>query len=51
MSRAPDGSVSLGLKDQQGHTRILIEVAADGTPIIELLDPSGKIVSQLSQSK
>ena len=51
MSRAPDGSVSLGLKDEQGHTRILIKVAADGTPIIELLDPSGKIVSQLSQSK
>jgi len=51
MSRAPDGSVSLGLKDEQGHTRILIRVAADGTPVIELLDPSGKIVSQLSPSK
>jgi hypothetical protein len=51
MQRAGDGSVSLGLKDAQGHTRILIEVAADGTPIIRLLDPSGKIVSQLSPSK
>lgn len=51
MSRAGDGSVSLGLKDKQGHTRILIEVAADGTPVIELLDPSGKVVSRLSQSK
>lgn len=51
MSRAGDGSVSLGLKDKQGHTRILIEVAADGAPVIELLDPSGKIVSQLSPSK
>lgn len=51
MSRAEDGSVSLGLKDRQGRTRILIKVAADGTPVIELLDPSGRIVSQLSQSK
>lgn len=51
MSRAGDGSVSLGLKDEQGHTRILIKVAADGTPVIELLDRSGRIVSRLSQSK
>lgn len=51
MSRAGDGSVSLGLKDEQGHTRILIKVAADDTPVIELLDPSGNIVRQLSQSK
>lgn len=51
MSRAGDGSVSLGMKDAQGHTRILIEVASDGTPLIELLDPSGKVVSRLSQAK
>lgn len=51
MSRAEDGSVSLGLNDKQGHTRIMIKVAANGTPVIELLDPSGKIVSQLSSSK
>lgn len=47
MSRDEDGSVSLGLKDKQGHTRILIKVAADGTPAIELLDTSGKIVGRL----
>lgn len=51
MSRAGDGSVSLDMKDQQGRTRILIKVAADGSPVIELLDPSGKVVSQLSHSK
>ncbi|HEX4268992.1 MAG TPA: hypothetical protein VHY36_13980 [Steroidobacteraceae bacterium] len=51
MSRAQDGSVSLGLKDKQGHTRILIKVASDGTPVIELLDSSGKVVSQLSQPR
>lgn len=51
MSRGQDGSVSLGLKDKQGHTRILIEVSSDGTPVIELLDPTGKIVGQLPQSK
>jgi hypothetical protein len=51
MLRAQDGSVSLGLKDRQGHTRILIKVASDGTPVIELLDPTGKIVSQLSPSR
>lgn len=51
MSRAGDGSVSLGLKDEQGRTRILIKVAADGTPVIELLDPSGRVVSQLPRLK
>jgi hypothetical protein len=51
MARSEDGSVSLGLKDKQGHTRILIKVASDGTPVIQLLDPSGKVVSQLSPSK
>jgi hypothetical protein len=51
MTRSEDGSVSLGLKDKQGHTRILIKVAADGTPVIQLLDPSGKVVGQLSPSK
>lgn len=51
MSRGEDGSVSLGLRDKEGHTRILIEVSSDGTPVIELLDPSGKIVGRLPQSK
>lgn len=51
MSRAQDGSVSLGLKDEQGHTRILLEVSPDGTPVIELLDATGKIVGQLPQTK
>lgn len=47
MTRARDGSVALALKDKQGHTRILIRVAQDGTPVIELLDPAGKIIGRL----
>ena len=45
--RLPDGSVALKLRDPEGHTRILINVAADGTPSLQFLDAAGKVVSQL----
>ncbi|KGI77675.1 hypothetical protein [Oleiagrimonas soli] len=51
MARAPDGGVSLGLNDRRGHPRIVLEVAADGTPSIRMLDANGTVVSALRPSK
>jgi hypothetical protein len=42
--RGRDKSVSLSLKDQQGHERLVARVSADGTPVIEFLDASGKVI-------
>lgn len=47
LGRGGDKSVSLKLKDLEGHDRIVIEVAADGSPAIRFLDQSGKVISQL----
>jgi hypothetical protein len=44
-----DKSVSLKLKDGDGHDRIVLEVAPDGSPAIRFLDSNGKVVSQLPQ--
>lgn len=56
MGREPDRSAVLRLRDPEGHTRILLRVAADGTPTMQFLDASGKVISQwpdghLAQSK
>ena len=47
LGSAGDKSVSLKLKDADGHDRVVIEVAPDGSPAIRFLDSSGKVVSQL----
>ncbi|MGH8338690.1 MAG: hypothetical protein ACRETL_18110, partial [Gammaproteobacteria bacterium] len=49
LGRNTDKSASLTLKDQEGHDRIVIKVAADGSPTIQFLDQSGKVVSQLPE--
>jgi hypothetical protein len=49
LGRADDSSVSLKLKDAEGHDRITLEVAPDGSPAIRFLDANGKVVSQLPQ--
>lgn len=41
--RGVDNSAMLRLRDPEGHIRILLRVAADGTPSMEFLDASGKI--------
>ncbi|HUO17933.1 MAG TPA: hypothetical protein VMX38_23360 [Verrucomicrobiae bacterium] len=46
LGRNPDDSTSLELKDEQGHDRILLKVAADGTPSMQLLDQQGKVISE-----
>src|ERR1700723_305761 len=47
LGSAGDKSVSLKLKEADGHDRVVIEVAPDGSPAIRFLDSSGKVVSQL----
>ena len=50
LGRSHDKSVALKFKDVDGHDRIVIEVAADGSPAIRFLDQNGKVVSQLPRS-
>ncbi len=47
LARAANGAVSLAMKDRQGHTRILLKVEANGTPVIRVLDARGTVVGQL----
>lgn len=47
IARDVDKSVAFKLKDANGKDRIVIQVAADGTPTIKFLDASGKVISQL----
>lgn len=47
LGRLPDRSVALKLRDPEGHVRILINVAADGSPSLQFLDAEGKVTSQL----
>ena len=46
LGRGSDKSVFLRLRDPEGHTRILLRVAADGTPAMQFLDSSGKTTHQ-----
>jgi hypothetical protein len=46
LERDKDSSVALRLRDTEGHTRILLRVAADGSPSLQALDPAGKVVHQ-----
>jgi hypothetical protein len=47
LGRNDDKSASLKLKDVDGHDRIVIQVAADGSPVVQFLDQTGKVLSQL----
>ncbi len=42
-----DNSVMLGLNDVQGHPRIVMLVASDGTPSLQMFDSTGKVVGNL----
>jgi hypothetical protein len=46
LERDPDKSVALRLRDPNGRTRILLRVAADGTPSFQFLDAAGKVMQQ-----
>jgi hypothetical protein len=47
LGRNPDQSASLVLKDTDGRPRMVLQVASDGTPTLQLLNADGKVVSQL----
>jgi hypothetical protein len=46
LGRDADKSVALKLKDVDGRDRMILEVAADGSPRIRVLDASGSVVSE-----
>jgi hypothetical protein len=47
LGRSDDGSAVLRLKDRAGNDRIVMRVAPDGTPHLQLLDANGKIIDEL----
>lgn len=51
LGRTSDRSVVLLLKDPEGRNRIVLQVAADGSPVLKFLNEKGQVVSQLPESK
>jgi|HubBroStandDraft_6_1064221.scaffolds.fasta_scaffold08893_4 hypothetical protein len=47
LGRSDDGSSVLRLKDRQGRDRIVMQVAPDGAPTIQILGPDGKAIDEL----
>lgn len=47
LGRREDKSVALRLKDPDGHDRVILQVAPDGSPELQFLDKDGKVVSQM----
>jgi hypothetical protein len=50
LGRAHDGASVLRLKDMEGRDRLVLRVAPDGTPKLQFLDATGKVVSELPQT-
>lgn len=51
LGRLPDRSVGLTLRDYAGKARIVLAVQPDGSPVLQFLDDSGKVVRDLSSAK
>jgi len=47
LGRDTDGSVQLAMNDLQGHPRIVMKVARDGEPSLQMLDGNGKVTGEL----
>jgi len=47
LGRGADKTAALKLKDLEGHDRIVMQVAADGTPTVKFLDAGGKVISEM----
>ena len=43
MGITPDGAVGLNLADAKGHTRITLDISADGLPGLDFYDSQGKL--------
>ena len=50
LGRARDGASVLRLNDMEGRDRIVLRVAPDGSPKLQFLDATGKVVSELPQN-
>ncbi|SFS16926.1 hypothetical protein SAMN05216570_3419 [Dyella sp. OK004] len=48
LGKGTDNSVGLAINDTKGHPRIVLSVAADGSPSIRTLDETGKPLGELS---
>ncbi|MGC1966729.1 MAG: hypothetical protein WA673_09725 [Candidatus Acidiferrales bacterium] len=51
LGRSPDKSASLRIKDEQGRDRSVLRVNAQGDPVIQFLDDSGKVTKEFTGSK
>ena len=51
LGRESDGSVVHGMMDSQGRLRILMRVAPDGEPSIELMDAAGKVTARIPEKR
>ncbi|HET7662015.1 MAG TPA: hypothetical protein VFK31_00110 [Rhodanobacteraceae bacterium] len=51
LGRRKGDDVGITLRDKAGHARIVMRVNADGSPVLQFLDASGKVVSQLPAAK
>jgi hypothetical protein len=49
LGRKADRSAALILKDPDGRDRIVLKVAADGTPSLQFLDVSGKVLNEMPE--
>jgi hypothetical protein len=47
LGRGPDSSVQLVLADAQGRQRIVMKVAPDGAPSLQMLDSAGKVIGEM----
>ena len=43
----PEQGLTLNMKDNKGHNRIVLRVLPDGSPVLQFLDAEGKIMTQL----
>ncbi len=48
VGRSDDSAAAVRLSDRRGRPRLLLRVAADGTPRIEFLDEGGKVIRALT---
>ena len=48
LGRLPDRSVGLTLRDYLGKARIVLAVQPDGSPVLQFLDDSGRVLRDLS---
>ena len=51
MGRGQDGTVGLGINDDQGRPRIVLMVAGDGKPMVRTLDDHGQVTGELPAAR